>query len=123
MAAAEYTIQKVRPKREGGGSCPLGPLDDVRAVFARMNTGSDAADARTLFGPGLRVQLHATEGLVDYIDLRVTEEELFTLLFEGTERSYPGPLAKLVRANGWQLVNLESGFTYPVSRDDDDDDE
>lgn len=122
MASNEFMIQKLRPRREGGGSCPLGPLQEVRDAFARLNTGSDAEDARVLFGPGLRVHLYASSGLVDYIELRVTEEELFQLLFEGTERSHPGPLAKLVRAHGWQLVNTETGYTYPAVRDDEDDD-
>jgi hypothetical protein len=123
MASTEYMIQRLRPRREGGGSCPLGPIEDVRGAFARLNTGSDSTEARVLHGPGLRVHLHSSSGLVDYIELRVTEEELFELLFEGTKQSHPGPLAKLVRAQGWQLVNTETGYTYPVIRDEDDDDD
>ncbi len=124
MARHQYTIQKVLSKREGGGTASLGTRKDVYALFARMNTAPQSANDSVLYGPGIRVELLLNGDQVEAIDLRVTEDDLFILLFEGTEAECPGKLARIVKNNGWRLFNLESGQCYPsIATDDDDDDE
>lgn len=125
MATATYTIQRLRPRRDGGGLLPLGPREEILSIFAAMNTAPDHDGGEVLFGPGMRVALVVDEprSEVQSIDLRVVEPELFELMFEGTAAERPGRLARAVRQRGWTLVNLETGMAYPPIRTDDDDDE
>lgn len=125
MASANYTIQRLRSRREGGGLLPLGPRTEVVAAFAAMNTAPDAVDGNVLYGPGMRATL-IVDGAgdeVQSIELRIVESELFELMFEGTSLERPGRLARAVRQRGWTLVNLETGMAYPPIRTDDEDDD
>jgi hypothetical protein len=45
--------------------------------------------------------------------VKVAEEELFEIVFQGTASEFPGPLAKMIRRHGWHLLNLETGSCYP----------
>jgi hypothetical protein len=127
-----YTIHRIRPKRDGGGMLPLGTRAEVLAAFARMNTAPDHDGGRFLYGPGMRIEL-TTEGIGDgsregvvqgstqgraqtpvlSAEVKVAEEELFEIVFQGTASEFPGPLAKMIRRHGWHLLNLETGSCYP----------
>jgi len=61
--------------------------------------------------------------VVSSIELNVLEKELFEVMFLGTVFEKPGRLATAVRSNGWTLVNLETGHSFPQQRDEDKDDE
>lgn len=117
-----FTIHKIRPKREGGGMLPLGTRSEVVAAFARMNTAPDAEGSRFLYGPGMRVELNIESGVdagspsratVLSADVKVAEEELFEIIFQGTQHEFPGLLARMIRRHGWHLLNLETGSCYP----------
>ena len=119
-----YTINKIRPKRDGGGMLPLGTRAEVVAAFARMNTAPEAEGSRFLFGPGMRVELamdpdSPNRASVLSAEVRVAEEELFAIIFQGTQQEYPGQLAKAIRRHGWHLLNLETGSCYPPMPIDD----
>jgi hypothetical protein len=120
-----YTIHKLRPKRDGGGMLPLGTRSEVVAAFARMNTAPDAEGSRFLYGPGMRVELaldpeSAGRGTVLSAEVKVAEDELFEIIFQGTQSEFPGLLAKMIRRHGWYLLNLETGSCYPPMPADDD---
>ena len=122
-----YTIHKVRPKREGGGMLPLGTRAEVVAAFARMNTAPESDGSRFLYGPGMRVELALDpespgRPTVLSAEVRVAEEELFEIIFQGTATEFPGPLAKMIRRHGWHLLNLETGSCYPPMPIDSEDD-
>jgi hypothetical protein len=130
-----YTINKIRPKREGGGLVPLGSRSEVVAAFARMNTAPDEEGSRFLYGPGMRVELAvdpslpgasarraAPQATVVAAEVKIAEEELFEIMFQGTRTEFPGLLARMIRRHGWQLVNLETGSCYPPPPPDDEDD-
>ena len=126
-----YTIQRIRPKREGGGTSPLGTVSELVQVFARINTAPDRPGSIELFGPGMRVRFLVDGGrqavdpsdVVSSIQLDVLEKDLFEVMFLGTVFEKPGRLAAAVRSNGWTLVNLETGHSFPQQRDEDEDDE
>ncbi|MFM7260889.1 MAG: hypothetical protein ACKO3W_09840 [bacterium] len=126
-----YTIQRIRPKREGGGTAPLGTVAELVQIFSRINTAPDRPGSIELFGPGMLVRFIVEGGaqaarpsdVVASIDLHVLERELFEVMFLGTPFEKPGRLATTVRANGWTLVNTETGHSFPQQRDDDEDDE
>ena len=124
MASATYTIQRLRPQREGGGLLPLGAKAEVLATFATMNTAPDETGGDVLYGPGMRVTLTVdpTTDEVQSLELRVVEGELFELMFEGTAAERPGRLARAVRRHGWTLLNLETGMAYPPIRSEEPDD-
>ena len=125
-----YTIQRIRPKREGGGTAPLGTVAELVRVFAGINTAPDRPGSIELFGPGMRVRFLVDGGrqavdpfdVVSTIQLDVLEKDLFEVMFLGTVFEKPGRLATAVRSNGWTLVNLETGHSFPQQRDDDEDD-
>ena len=131
MLSTEYIIQRTLPRREGGGTAPLGTVEELVALFGRMNTAPDQRGSIQLYGPGIRIQFNVEGGrqaahpadVVTSIRLDVIEEELFRLLLEGTSFERPGRLAATIRQHGWTLVNTESGYCYPQQRDDDDEDE
>ena len=120
------TIHTLRPKRDGGGMLPLGTRSEVVAAFARMNTAPDADGSRFLFGPGMRVELaldleSPSRATVLSAEVKVAEEELFEIIFQGTQQEFPGLLAKTIRRHGWHLLNLETGSCYPPMPVEDDD--
>jgi hypothetical protein len=122
-----YTINKIRAKRDGGGMLPLGTRAEVVAAFARMNTAPDHDGSRFLYGPGMRVELEIrneppTGTSVFSAEVKVAEEELFEIIFQGTATEFPGPLAKMIRRHGWHLLNLETGSCYPPMPVDSEDD-
>jgi hypothetical protein len=55
-------------------------------------------------------------------EVKVAEEELFEIIFQGTATEFPGPLAKMIRRHGWHLLNLETGSCYPPMPIDSEDD-
>lgn len=114
-----YILQRPSPRRGGSEPQPLGSRAEVLAAFARMNTAPERAGGDDLFGPGIEVQLPPHQDPVMQAAIRVTEEELFSALFLGTEDDRPGKLAKEVRQRGWQLVNQSEGLVYPAVRDED----
>jgi len=126
-----YSIQRIRPKREGGGTSPLGTVSELVQVFARINTAPDRPGSIELYGPGMHVRFLVDGGrqavdpsdVVSSIELNVLEKELFEVMFLGTVFEKPGRLATAVRSNGWTLVNLETGHSFPQQRDEDKDDE
>lgn len=126
-----FTIQRIRPKREGGGTAPLGTVAHLVQIFRRINTAPDHAGSLELFGPGIRVRFLIEGGalaaadtdVVASIQLDVLEKELFEVMFLGTVFEKPGRLATTVRNNGWTLVNLETGYCFPQVRDDEDEEE
>lgn len=126
-----YTIQRIRPKREGGGTSPLGTVAELVRVFARINTAPDHPGSIELFGPGMRVRFLVDGGreaedpsdVVSSIQLDVLEKELFEVMFLGTVFEKPGRLATAVRSNGWTLVNIGTGHSFPQQRDEDDDED
>ena len=124
MSRHQFTIQKVQSKREGGGIVSLGTRQAICALFGKLNTAPEVDGGDVLYGPGIRVELTMSGESVESIELSVTEEELFAMLFEGTPTDSIGKLARLVKVNGWYLYNLETGQRYPsIVRDDDDDDD
>ena len=56
------------------------------------------------------------------IEVKIAEEELFEIMFQGTRTEFPGLLARMIRRHGWQLVNLETGSCYPPPPPDSEDD-
>ena len=122
-----YTINKIRSKRDGGGMLPLGTRAEVVAAFARMNTAPDQDGGKFLYGPGMRVELDIraeppSAPAVFSAEVKVAEEELFEIIFQGTATEFPGPLAKMIRRHGWHLLNLETGSCYPPMPIDSEDD-
>ena len=53
--------------------------------------------------------------------VQVSEEELYEIIFQGTQQEFPGLLAKTIRRHGWHLLNLETGSCYPPMPVEDDD--
>lgn len=123
MSKHQFTIQKILSRREGGGVAPLGSKDALYALFGVLNTAPEVDGGTVLYGPGIRVELMTNGDTVESIDLRVTEDDLFALLFEGTSTDSLGRLARMVKTNGWHLFNLETGQCYPrmVNEPDDED--
>lgn len=120
-----YTIHKIRPKRDGGGMLPLGTRAEVVAAFARMNTAPESEGSRFLYGPGMRIELaldpsSPSRPTVLSAEVKVAEEELFEIIFQGTQQEFPGLLARAVRRHGWHLLNLETGSCYPPMPADED---
>lgn len=126
-----FTIQRIRPKREGGGTAPLGTVANLVQIFRRINTAPDREGSLELFGPGIRVRFRIEGGspaaaetdMVASIELEVLEKELFEVMFLGTVFEKPGRLATTVRNHGWTLVNVETGYCFPQVRDDEDEEE
>lgn len=126
-----YTIQRIRPKREGGGTSPLGTVAELVQIFRRINTAPDRPGSIELYGPGMHIRFLVDGGrqavdpsdVVSSIQLDVLEKELFEVMFLGSVFEKPGRLATAVRSNGWTLVNLETGHSFPQQRDDDEDDD
>lgn len=85
---------------------PLGTVDDVISRFARYNTAPDGAPAKrpgsqVLYGPGMVVDVPTFGKEVTQAMVSVSDDDIaIPVLFE------------LCRANGWRMVDLESGQAF-----------
>lgn len=85
---------------------PLGTVDEVLAILAKYNTAPDGSPAkragsRVLYGPGMVVDVPTFGKDVTQAMVSVTDDDIaIPVLF------------KVCKANGWRLVDLESGQTF-----------
>ncbi len=96
-----------RPRAgEAPALLPLGNVDEVVARFARFNTAPDGSPqkrhgSQVLHGPGMVVDVPTFEKEVTQAMVSVSDEEIAVPV-----------LFKLCKANGWRMVDLESGQTF-----------
>jgi hypothetical protein len=88
-----------------GGAAPLGKLAEVREILAHYNTSHDGGPIKDpmmagLHGPGLYVELPTSTEPVS--------QGIITLSDEDT--AWP-VLMRLVKTQGWRLMDIETGQT------------
>lgn len=125
MLADLYILQKPRPKSEGGGLAPLASRGEIAQFFRGFNTAMDREGCDVLHGPGIRVEMPPLQDPVMQLTITVTEDELFHILFFGTQNEPRGRLLRGTMERGWRFfdpVRSEYVPPYHDGEDDDDDD-
>jgi len=117
-----YVLQRPRPKSEGGGFLPLGARDEVLRFFASVNTTPDRPATDVLYGPGICVELPPSQDPVLQVTVKVTEDELFEILFLGTSNEPIGRMLRMALSRGWRFFDPVRSEYHPPFHDDDDDD-
>lgn len=89
-----------------GGSRPLGVLKDVQSAFANHNTCADGAPdkgtgTQRWHGPGMVVEVSSMSDPVTQALASVNEEDI----------AFP-VLMRLCKANGWRMMDVESGRIF-----------
>jgi hypothetical protein len=126
MLSDLYILQKPRPRAEGGGLAPLASRAEIAQFFRAFNTAADRAGADVLHGPGIRVEMPPMQDPVLQLTITVTEDELFHILFFGTQNEPRGRLLRATLERGWRFfdpVRSEYVPPYHDGADDDDDDD
>lgn len=91
---------------DGGAMKPLGKPREVRAALADFNTGPDGGPGKNmgtemLYGPGMVVEIPATDGEVTQAIVNVSDEET----------AWP-VLSRMCKSLGWKMMDVESGQTF-----------
>ncbi|GMV24825.1 MAG: hypothetical protein AMXMBFR58_08560 [Phycisphaerae bacterium] len=90
----------------GGGMATLGSAKEVKAILECFNTAPDGGPRKSLgtemlYGPGMVMDIPTSSESITQIMVSVTDEEI----------AWP-VLSRLCRAQGWKMVDLESGRTF-----------
>ena len=101
----------------GGEMAALGTPEDVVAAFGRVNTATDklgsvggnggrggaASGVLKLHGPGLTAEVPTTNDLVQQALVTISDDDYAFAV-----------LTKLCKAQGWAMMDPESGRTFSV---------
>ena len=124
MLADLYILQKPRAKAEGGGLAPLASRSEIVRFFRAFNTAMDHEGADVLHGPGIRVEMPPMQDPVMQLTVTVTEDELFHILFFGTQNEPRGRLLRGTMERGWRFFDpVRSEYVPPYHDGDDDGDD
>ncbi len=123
MLSDLYILQKPRTKAEGGGLAPLASRAEIAQFFESVNTRPDQAGGDVLHGPGIRVELPPMQDPILQLTLTVTEDELFHILFFGTQKEAKGRLLRATLERGWRFFDPVRAEYVPPFHDGDDDDD
>ncbi|MCA9288462.1 MAG: hypothetical protein KDA05_07750 [Phycisphaerales bacterium] len=84
---------------------PLGSFDDIAKALADYNTAPDGAPpsgpTRSLYGPGMIVEINTTQPRVNQALVTVIEEDM----------AWP-VLSRLCRRLAWKLQDINSGQVF-----------
>jgi len=120
MPRRRIVLVKFSDGDPSGEMCALGTVESVLAAFGRVNTATDrlvrsppdesvgtggglGSGVVKLHGPGLTAEVPTTNDLVQQSLVTITDEDYaFSVL------------TKLCKAEGWAMMDPESGRTFSV---------